>query len=169
MSTWTSTNSYVATWTQVATHLTSNILGTLAEAIAQLGLAPNVVTDDWENNEAAVTQWISERSLKAVSVEFTSPAGRLLTVVEFPVTYHAGGVDDVVFAASKDRIRRFLTKLPRLPAGTKTRLFVQFHGPRSIMPGWSPGTSADRKGLRSTSAGTLASAPGASASMTIYD
>lgn len=165
----TSTSTFVATWTQVATHLTNNILGTLAEAVAQLGLNPSVVTDEWDNNEAAVSQWISERSLRAVSVEFTSPSGAVLAVVEFPVEYLGSGVDGAGFTASKARIRRFLLKQNRLPAGTSARLFIEFYGAHTSMPGWTPAVRADRSGLRSTSAGTLASAPGASASMTIYN
>jgi hypothetical protein len=165
----TSTSTYAYTGTHVATYLTDTVLGTLVEAIAQLGLDPTVVTDSWAENEAAITQWIFERSLKSVSVEFSTPTGKLITVVEFPVEYATAGADQAQFRASKERIRRFLAKWGTLPAGTRTRLLVHFYGPRTPMPGWSPGTAADRSGLRSISAGTLATAPGATASMTIYD
>lgn len=167
MSTYSATHTYTSTHT--ATFLTETILGTLVEAIAQLGLKPTAVTDDWVRNEAAVLKWIEERSLKSLSVEFTSAVGTLITVVEFPVEYSTGGGDPAQFRASKDRIRRFLTKYAALPASTQTRLFAKFYGYHTEMPGWSRGTSTDRSGLRSTSAGTLATAPGASASMSIYD
>jgi hypothetical protein len=167
VSTYSSTHTYTSTHT--ATYLTETILGTLVEAIAQLGLKPTAVTDDWARNEAAVLKWIEERSLKSLSVEFTSSSGTLITVVEFPVEFCASGKDAAEFRASKDRIRRFLTKFGTLPSTTQTRLFVKFYGHHTTMPGWSKGTSADRSGLRSTSAGTLATAPGAAASMSIYD
>lgn len=167
MSTYSATHTYTSTHT--ATYLTETILGTLAEAIAQLGLVPTAVTDDWARNETAVLQWIEERSLKSLSVEFTSTSGALITVVEFPVEYSSSGADAAEFRASKDRIRRFLAKFGTLPSTTQTRLFAQFYGNHSSMPGWTKGTAADRSGLRSTSAGTLATAPGATASMSIYD
>lgn len=165
----TSTNTYTYTSTHTATYLTDAILGTLAEAIAQLGLQPTVITSDWARTEAGILAWIKEHSLKCVSVEFSDATGKVITVVDFPVSYTTSGVEGAAFSASKARISRFLSKYRALPASTRTRLVVDHYGYHTPMPGWSPTHGVNRAGLRATSAGTLASAPGAAASLSIYD
>lgn len=165
----TATYTYTYTSTHTATYLTDAILGTLAEAIAQLGLQPTVITNDWTRTEAGILAWIEERSLKVVSVEFSDSSGKVSALVDFPVTYTTSGVEGAQFSASKARISRFLSKYRMLPAGTRTRLVVDHYGYHTPMPGWSPTHGVSRTGLRATSAGTLASAPGAAASLSIYD
>lgn len=164
----TSTATYTHTSTHTATYLTEVLLGTLTEAIAMLGLAPTVITDNWSRTEAAILQWIDERSLRQVSVEFTKPSGGKV-VIDFEVAYSTSGADAATFRASKDRILRFVAKYPGLPANTRTRLVVHHFGYHSSMPGWSATHAIDRSGLRRTSGGTLATAPGAAASMNISD
>jgi hypothetical protein len=165
----TATNTYSYTSTHTATYLTDAILGTLAEAIAQLGLQPTVITRDWALIEAGILAWIKEHSLKCVSVEFADSTGKVITVVDFPVSYTTTGVEGAAFSVSTARISRFLSKFRALPASTRTRLVVDHYGYHTPMPGWSPTHGVHRAGLRATSAGTLASAPGATASLSIYD
>lgn len=164
-----STSTYTYTTTHTATYLTDVILGTLSEAIAHLGLSTSIITSDWGRNEAAIMQWIKERSLKCVSVEFTKPSGEVITVVDFPVNYTTSGVESASFSASSARISRFLAKYSALPSSTRIRLVVSYYGYHTPMDGWSSTHSINRSGLSATNAGTLASAPGAAASMTIYD
>ena len=166
MTTSTATSTYTSTHT--ATYLADVILGTLTEAIGQLGLSPNQVTRDWATIEAGIAQWLKERSLKSVSVEFTLPSGRTV-VVDFLVEYATSGSQTAAFSASKERIRRVLGKYSALQSGTTYRLVASYNGYHSPMAGWSGTHAVKRTGLQATNAGTLATAPGATASMSISD
>lgn len=166
MSTSTATSAYTSTHT--ATYMADIILGTLTEAIGQLGLNPSNVTRDWAMTEAAIAQWLNERSLRSVTVEFTMPSGDTM-VIDFPVRYSTGESQGAAFSASKARISRFLTKYSALPSGTTYRLVADHNGYHTPMPGWSRTHAVNRSGLQTNSAGTLATAPGATAQMIISD
>ena len=166
MSTSTATSAYTSTHT--ATYLADIILGTLTEAIGQLGLNPSKITRDWATIEAGIAQWIKEQSLRSVSVEFTLPSGGTM-VIDFIVEYSASASQAAAFSASKARISRFLTKYSALPSGTTYRLVADYSGYHTPMPGWGSTHAVKRTGLQANSAGTLATAPGATAHMSISD
>jgi len=166
VSTSTATSAYTSTHT--ATYLADIILGTLTEAIGQLGLNPSEITRDWATSEAGIAQWIKERSLRQVSIEFTLPSGRTM-VIDFNVEYSTGDSQTAAFSASKARISRFLTKYSALPSGTTYRLVANYNGYHTPMPGWGSTHAVKRTGLQTNSAGTLATAPGATAQMNISD
>lgn len=157
------TYTYAFTRTHTATHLTDVILGTIGDILSDLKINAWSLTDRWEMHEAAIKAWITEGSLKAVILECLPPSGPTKPVIEFPVTYTAGGTGDAEFTASRARMARFLAKLDRVPAGTTFRLVCTYNGTPSPQPGWSETTRASTSTLRSLNFGTIGSAPHASA------
>lgn len=158
-STTTTTIVHTATW------LAEIVLGTIADILADLGIDLTSLYRDWDQDEAAIRNWIQERSLAMVTLECHQPGGKVAPVVEFPVRYAPGGVGDAEFTAQRAALARFRAKVDRVPLGTTYSLFCSFNGPHSSQPGWGPGTRASTAGLRPLSMGTIATAPHASASM----
>jgi hypothetical protein len=163
----TSVSVHTVTFTKVqtATYLTDVILGTIGDILADLGISTTRFATDWEMNEKAINTWIAEGSLEQVILECHQPSGTVSPVIEFPVTYTAGGTGNAEFTASRARLARFRAKLNRVPAGTAYRLFCTFTGPHTPQTGWGPGSRASTDGLSSTTFGTLGRAPHGSASM----
>lgn len=157
MSTSTATHTYTTTHT--ATYLTDVILGSIGDILASLGINAAQLWTDWDTNEAAISAWIREGSLKEVVLECHLADGVVDPVFEFPVTNEAGGHGDRAFVESRTRMARYLAKIGSVPAGTTFRLFCTFSKQRTPMPGWGPGVRASTSGLRSTSFGSLAEGP----------
>lgn len=156
------------TRTHTATHLADVILGSIADILATLKMDPTRLFADWETDQAAISAWIEEGSLRCVTLECHRPTGVVDPIFEFPVTYTASGVGNRQFTADRAALARYLAKLRDVPRGTKYRLFCNFSGPHSEQPGWSPGTRASVDGMRSSSFGTLAAGPYADAGMRYY-
>lgn len=155
----TRTATYAHTRVETATYLADVVLGAIGDILGALGIDPARLWEDWERDEAAISAWIQEGSLKEVVLECHPPSGVVKPVFEFAVTNDAGGHGDTAFVASRARLARYMAKLKSVPAGTTFRLFCTFSGPRSPQPGWGPGTRASTEGLRSTSFGSLAEGP----------
>lgn len=160
MSTSTSTTTY--TYTHTATYLSDVIMGTIGDVLALLGITPNGATR-WDQDQSAIAAWIEERSLEMVVLECNRPDGTVRPIFEFPVTYKTTGQGE--FENSRAAMARAHAKISSVPSGTTYRLFCTFRTARTPQPGWSRGTRASTDGLRSSSFGTLADAPHASASV----
>lgn len=158
MSTSTSTSTY--TYTQTATYLSDVIMGTIGDILALLGIQPDGALR-WDQDEQAIAAWIAEQSLDTVVLECQRPDGTVRPIFEFPVTYKTSGQGE--FENSRAAMARAHAKITSVPSGTTYRLFCTFRTSRTPQPGWSTGTRASTDGLRSTSFGTLADAPHASA------
>lgn len=162
----TSTSTHALTRTHTAVHLSQVIMGAIADILADLGVDLTILYRDWDQDEAAIKNWIAEESLKMVTLECHQPSGTVSPVIEFPVTYDIAGLADAQFTTQRASLARFRAKLDRVPNGTRFQLFCSFrtltHSPQ---PGWGPGTRASTTGLRSVNFGTLASGPGATAAM----
>lgn len=166
----TSARTYVSTYTRVqtATHLADVILGSIADILATLGIDPTHLFADWKTDQSAIANWVEEGSLRCVALECHRPNGTVSPVFEFPVSYTGTGLGDRNFTADRAALARYLAKLQSVPYGTSYRLFCSFNGPRSKQPGWSPGTRASIEGMNSTSFGTLAAGPHATAGLRYY-
>ena len=86
----TSVSTYSRTYT--ATHLADVILGSIADILATLGIDPTRLFADWPTDQSAISAWISEGTLKCVTLECHRPNGSVNPIFEFPVSYTAGGV-----------------------------------------------------------------------------
>ena len=159
MSTSTSTTTY--THTHTATYLSDVIMGTVADVLALLGIPPSG-SARWDQDEAALSAWIEEQSLGMVVLECSRPDGSVRPIFEFPISYEGGKGS---FENSRASMARAQAKISTVPSGTTYRLFCVFRSARSEQPGWTSGYRASTDGLRSTSFGTLAEAPHASASV----
>jgi hypothetical protein len=159
VSTTTATTTY--TYTHTATYLSDVIMGTIADVLALLGITPDGATR-WDQDQSAIAAWIEEQSLEMVVLECRRPDGTVRPIFEFPVTYKATGEGE--FENSRAAMARAHAKVSSVPSGTTYRLFCTYRTAHTPQLGWSPGTRASTDGLRSTSFGTLAEAPHASAS-----
>ena len=156
------------TRTHTATHLADVILGSIADILGTLGIDPTRLFADWPADQAAISNWIEEGSLKCVALECHRPEGTASPIFEFPVSYTATGLGNRKFTADRAALAKYLAKLQQVPRGTTYHLFCSFNGPHSEQEGWSPGTRASVAGLRSASFGTLAAAPHAHAALRYY-
>lgn len=164
----TATATTVHTRTHTATFLAEVILGTIGGLLADLGIDARLLYADWDQDEAAIKQWIEEGSLYKVVLECRQPSGKVAPIVEFPVSYTAYGLGDAAFTAQRAKLARYLAKLSTVPTGTTFGLICTFRtGYHTPMPGWSATSRASTAGLRSNNFGVLASAPHASASMRV--
>ena len=164
----TSVSTHAYTRTHTATHLADVILGSIADILATLGIDPTRLFADWETDQAAISAWIAEGSLRCVALECHRPDRTVDPIFEFPVSYTVSGIGNRQFTADRAALARYLAKLRGVPRGTTYRLFCNFNGPHSEQPGWSPGTRASLDGMRSSSFGTLASGPHADTGMKYY-
>ena len=166
----TSSRTTVSTYarTHTATHLADVILGSIADILGTLGIDPTRLFADWATDQAAISNWIAEASLKCVALECHRPDGTVDPIFEFPVSYDSARVGNRRFTADRAARARYLAKLQGVPRGTTYRLFCSFHGRHSQQPGWFSGTRASIEGMRSSSFGTLAAGPHAGAGLRYY-
>ena len=162
------TSVYTYERTHTATHLADVILGSIADILGTLGIDPTRLFADWATDQSAISNWITEASLKCVALECHRPDGTVDPIFEFPVSYDATRVGNRKFTADRAALARYMAKLQRVPGGTAYRLFCSFNGPHSEQPGWSPGTRASVDGMRATSFGTLAAGPHAGAGLRYF-
>jgi len=167
MSTVTSTSAYTRVHT--AAYLADVIMGAMGDVLALLGIDTSRFWRDFTQDERAIKNWIAEQSLTGVVLECHRPDGSVRPVFEFPVSYDLTGTGDARFVNSRAALARYTAKLKSVPSGTTYRLFCSFNGAHSEQDGWGSGTRASIAGLRSTSFGSLAEGPHASAGMRIRD
>ena len=73
--TYTSTAVSTYTRTHTATHLADVILGSVADILGTLGLDPTRLFADWNTDQCAISNWITEGSLRCVALECHRPNG----------------------------------------------------------------------------------------------
>ena len=162
----TATSTVVHTRTHTATFLAEVILGAIGDLLADLGINASRLYTEWDQDEAAIKQWIEEESLDTVVLECRQPSGKVSPIVEFPVSYTTYGLGDAAFTVQRAKLARYRAKLAAVPVGTTFGLVCSFRsGYHTPMSGWSPTSRASTAGLRSTNFGVLASAPHARSSM----
>ena len=164
----TATSVSAYTRTHTATHLADVILGSIADILGTLGIDPTRLFADWDTDQRAILNWISEGSIKCVALECHQPNGTVNPIFEFPVSYKISGEGDRKFTADRVALVRFLAKLQHVPQGTSYRLFCSFSGPYSTQGGWGPDTRASLSGMRSHSFGTLAAGLHANAGLRYF-
>ena len=166
----TTSRTSVTAYTRVhtATHLADVILGSIAGILGTLGIDPTRLFADWETDQSAIANWIAEGSLRCVALECHRPDGTVSPIFEFPVSYTGVGVRDRKFTADRAALAQYMAKLQTVPHGTAHRVFCSFNAPPSEQPGWSPGNRASVAGLGSTSFGTLAGGPHATAGLRYF-
>jgi hypothetical protein len=160
---------HAITRTHTANHLSDVIMSSIGDILATLKINTSGFYADWSQDFNAISSWIEEGTLKAVSLECHRPNGEVRPVFDFDVSYTAGGVGDRKFTADNASLLRYLAKLEQVPAGTTYRLFCSFKpGWHSDQPGWGPGQKASTAGLSSRTIGTLARGPDATATTRIH-
>jgi hypothetical protein len=161
----TSTSTTTYTRTHTATYLADAVLATISEILGHLKIPTGNGSWDWARDTRAIAAWIKEESLKEVVLECHRRDGTVGPVFEFPVRYTNDVIDDAVFTTSTTSLAKYRAKIASVPAGTRFALLCAYRSAHSDQPGWSPATRASTAGLRSSTFGTLASGPHASASM----
>lgn len=168
MTTSTYTSTTTRTFTHTAAHLAGVVVSALAETLLTIGVSSDRVSRVYRF-EAAITAWISERSLGKVRITLTSPGGVESAGYSFDIDYTAWDPDQE-FRDQLARIRRQIAKEPRVRAGTD---FEVIASPR---PGWTlsdqPDWSTRQRALPAFNGGyrhgTAGSGPGASTVLRSY-
>lgn len=168
MSTATITTTSIRTFTHTATHLAGAMISSLAETLLAIGVSADRIKRV-DGYEAAIRNWIEEKSLRRVRVTLTPPGGVETAAYSFDFDYTAWDPEQK-FRDQLARIRRQIAKEPRVRTGTE---FSVIAFPR---PGWrlssQPGWATRNQPLPSFSGGyrhgTAASGPGASAVLRSY-
>jgi len=161
----TSTTTRTYTTTHTATFLTDVARDGITRLLEHLGVGAGRIVTDWRSlYEPAIRAWIEERSLKAIVVECTTPAGRT-THYEFRVDYTDGGG---TFRNRMATMVDYFAKVGKLPAGTRWRVVCRYNGWHSDQPGWSPTSLNDLSGL-AMSLGTVGRAPHANLDFTYHE
>lgn len=164
----TSTATSVYTRTHTATYLAELVLGTVGDLLAALGIDSSRLYQEWDQDQAAIEQWINEQSLAMVVLECHQPNGKDAPIFEFPISYSPYGLGDAAFTEQRAKLARYRAKLESVPKGSTYGIVCTFRSSRTPMPGWSPTARASTEGLRSSNFGVLGSAPHGSASMRVY-
>jgi len=163
----TATTTYVVTRTHTATHLSNAISGAIAEILTHLGISARTLMSDWSTEyDPAIRAWIIEGSLDKVVVECHRLGGSVDPVLEFPIEYHNDGSGSL--SHRHVALARQWAKLTSVPTGTTFKIICTFNGPHSDQPSWGTARRASTSTLRSTSLGTLAAGPHASASVRYF-
>ena len=97
----TATSVSTYTRTHTATHLADVILGSIADILGTLGIDPTRLFADWETDQRAILNWISEGSIRCVALECHRPNGAVSPIFEFPVSYTTTGEGDRKFTADR--------------------------------------------------------------------
>ena len=164
MTTATATTTYTRAHTAV--HLNNAICGAIIEILTQLGLEASSLASTWSTRyEPAIRSWIEEGSLSCVTVECTQPSKAIWPILEFPVEYTDGAGS---FQQRHAALARLWAKQPPVAKGTSFRIICHYRWTPSVQAGWSSTTAASTEGLRTSSLGTLASGPHATASIRIH-
>ena len=161
------TSTYTATTTRTFTHTATHLAGIITSALAETLIIIGISVDKAQrvcSYEATLSAWIQERSLGVIRITTTPPGGIESPAYSFVIDYTTFDPDEEL-RDQLARLRRQLTKEPRVPVGSD---FTVTAVPRaghnlSDRRGWSsPATQfpAFNDGSRP---GTAGRGPGASA------
>ena len=78
---------HVNTTTYAATHVATNMLGSIRSIIKGSGLNPDLIRDQWATLEDGIATWLASRHLKAVTLEVYDP-GKRAQRLRRPVRLH---------------------------------------------------------------------------------
>ena len=67
---------YVNTTAYAATHVATNMLGSIRSIIKGSGLSPDLIRDQWATLKHGIATWLASRHLKAVTLEIYDPGKR---------------------------------------------------------------------------------------------
>ena len=160
----TTTSTYNFTFTETAVYLADVILGSVADVVAALGLSPATSATRVQQDEAAIVQWIKEKSLELVVLESTDSAG-LPSKCSSSTLSTSRTETRTASSTPTGEASRYRAKLKQLPSGTTWRLVCTYRTAHTTMPGWTSTSRASTDGMRSTTFGTLGAGPGASSTL----
>ena len=163
MGTSTYTSTTTRTFTHTATHLAGVVASVLAETLVSIGISADKVSRVY-GYEAAISTWITERTLASIQITITPPRGVESAAYSFDIDYTAWNPDEEL-RDQLARLRRQMSKEPPVPIGTGFSVTMiprpGFH--LSDQAGWGIRTTvlpSFNNGYRHGTAGT---GPGAAA------
>ena len=141
------------------------IMTSIGDILATLGINTSRFYADWTQDTRAISNWVEEGSLQTVTLECHQPDGVVRPAFDFEVNYTAGGIGDAKFTLDNAAVQKYAAKIASVPVGTTYRLVCSFRAGsnRTKQPGWEPGARASTAHLRTRTIGTVAGAPGATA------
>ena len=123
------------------------ILGSIADILGTLGIDPTRLFADWSTDQAAISNWIGEGSLKCVALECHRPERNGESDLRVPGDVHgqwAGGSE--IHSRSGRAVAKYSSEVAAgYPMEPAYRLFCSFNGPHSVAGGMVPRNESIRR------------------------
>lgn len=166
-----STAVYVNTTTYAATHVATNMLGSIRAIIKDSGLDPGRIREGWIVLEDGIATWLASRHLKAVTLEVYDPrksgddlAGRFDFTIDYG--YYPGGDGDLWL--DPDTVAYTIRKNGSFPARCEYRIVADTVPGRAEVPGWTTTAYRSTAGFTGHAVGTAIGGGSLGAALAYY-
>jgi Bacterial HORMA domain 2 len=162
---------YVNTTTYAATHVATNMLGSIRSIIKGSGLSPDLIRDQWTTLENGIETWLASRHLKAVTLEVFDPgkrpsdfAGRFDFTIDYG--YYPGGDGDLWL--DPDTVAYTVRKNGSYPSRCRYRIVIDCAPGYPPIPGWADTTYRSTEGFTRHTVGTALGGGSLGAGLSYY-
>jgi len=157
-----STATFVISYAQTVTYLSTKMLLLLKEIIREVGLDPARFTSDWPTYEDAVSTWLSSRHLQRVTLEIYNPrTNALVSRWDMDVVYSTIG--DGKLWVDTAAIRYAIAKAGIPPSSCSYDIKLKNAPGRPEVQGWSSCDFRATDGLQRYAIGAAVGGNGLSA------
>ena len=166
-----STAVYVNTTTYVATHVATNMLGSIRSIIKGSGLDPGRIRESWAVLEEGIATWLASRHLKAVTLEVYDPhksGDDLVGRFDFTIDYGYYPGEDGDLWLDPDTVAYTIRKNGGFPARCEYRILADTTAGRPDVPGWTTTTYRSTAGFTRHAVGTAIGGGGLGAALAYY-
>lgn len=162
---------YVNTATYAATHVATNMLGSLRSIIKGAGLSPDLIRLQWATLENGIETWLASGHLKAVTLEVFDPgnrpgdfAGRFDFTIDYG--YYAAGDGDLWL--DPDTVAYALRKNGTYPGRCRYRILVDCAPGCPPVPGWTAAACRSTEGFTRHTVGSALGGGSLSVGLSYY-
>jgi len=152
-----STAVYVNTATYAATHVATNMLGSIRSIVKGSGLDPGRIRESWDILENGIATWLASRHLKAVTLEVYDPrtsADDLVGRFDFTIDYGYYPDGDGDLWLDPDTVAYAIRKNGAFPARCEYRIVADTAPGRPDVRGWATTTYRSTAGFTRHVVGT---------------
>jgi Bacterial HORMA domain 2 len=156
-----STATFVISYAETVTYVTTKMLLVLKEIIREIGLDPSRFTNDWETYEDAVSTWLASRHLQRVTLEVYDPrTNNLVTRWDMDVVYSTIGEGRLWVDTAA--VRYAIVKQGLAPSSCLYDIILRAPGGQQVV-GWGSCQLRSTDGFRRYSIGATVGGNGLSA------
>ena len=166
-----STAVYVNTTTFAATHVATNMLGSIRSIVKGSGLDPARIRESWDVLEEGIATWLASRHLKTVTLEVYDPrksgddlVGRFDFTLDYG--YYPGGDGDLWL--DPDTVAYTIRKNGAFPARCEYRIVADTAPGRPDVRGWATTTYRSTAGFTRHAVGTAIGGGSLGAALAYY-